>query len=359
MTDNVLVDPAPLSPQYLPAEFVDREDEQAVLTSNFSEVSNGFNSNLHLHGPRGTGKTHTALKILQNLPDKVTTAFIPSTIYDTEYKALQELGEQIFEETIQEGYHTSKLQRRIEERTQTGRTVVVLDEIDFLLMNDGDDLLYYLSRLKSQKFSVITISAHYQDLQKRVEERTYSSLQPQRIGFEPYSAEQIFQILLSRARKALKPRSLQRSALTYIASTTPNIQIGLTWLRQAAQKAESAITESVVREVKQDAYQSYVNYLLKDFTPHHHLIYETITQLSEDNELLQTGEIYTGYKDICKKTKQDPLSNRRISDYLKHLELLDLITADYHYGGSKGKTRDIRLNNQIPDKRDSEGKNQK
>jgi len=37
------------------------------------------------------------------------------------------------------------------------------------------------------------------------------------------------------------------------------------------------------------------------------------------------------------------LTNRRLSDFLTHLDLLGLIEAEYHRGGEAGKTREIQL----------------
>lgn len=37
---------------------------------------------------------------------------------------------------------------KIEDRTGAIHTVIVLDEIEFLLENNGDSLLYFLSRMK-------------------------------------------------------------------------------------------------------------------------------------------------------------------------------------------------------------------
>ena len=39
------------------------------------------------------------------------------------------------------------------------------------------------------------------------------------------------------------------------------------------------------------------------------------------------------------RVSPEEVSNRHISDFLKHLELLNLIEVEYHYGGNIGKTR--------------------
>jgi Cdc6-like AAA superfamily ATPase len=238
-----------------------------------------------------------------------------------------------------DGHHTAKLQREIKNRTTETKTVIVLDDVDFLLLNDGDSLLYKISRTNPENTGIILTSSNTADLSEELEERTLSSLQPLRIGFEPYTAEQNFEILHQRAQKALKPRTLHENALSYITSTTQNTGKALTWLKTAATQNQSKINEDTVKEVREQASRNYAEQQLRYFTKHHQVLYQAIKEL-EDREPINTGQIYNQYQDLSDK----PVSNRRISDFLKHIELLQLIKAEYHYGGKHGKTRDIQTN---------------
>lgn len=42
------------------------------------------------------------------------------------------------------------------------------------------------------------------------------------------------------------------------------------------------------------------------------------------------------------RVSPEEVSNRHISDFLKQLELLDLIEIEYHYGGNIGKIRNTQ-----------------
>lgn len=331
-------DRTPLEQDYLPEKTIDRDSETRELKESINQLQN-----THIHGPRGTGKTHLTKKTLRETD--VNTCYISCIRHDTQYKALRKIYAELTGEKIGTGHHTSELQRKIKEKTGHVKTVIVLDELDFLLLNDGDDLLYFLSRLETNgNLGLILITANHQDLEEQVEPRTYSTLQPKRIGFEPYTGKQAYEILAERASKSLKPRTVHRAALTYIASTTQNISYGLNWFKTAANNADNTVTEETVQQAEEKGHSLFVENQLNPLSQHHKLLYQAITELTDESgPAINTGTIYTRYQVIAEERGKKPLSNRRISDFLKQLEQLNLITATYHYGGQKGKTREITL----------------
>lgn len=338
MPEPPIKDPTPPQPNYLPKKLHDRKDEQESLQRLASK--NSPPQNLFLHGPRGTGKTHVTHLALQELDRKV---YVPCTQHNTQYKALKQILKSL-NQNVSDGHHTSDLQRKLVEQTKAINTAIVLDDVDFLLLNDGDDLLYFLTRMETHNnVDLLLISSNHSGLKSQIEERTYSSLQPRRISFEPYTAEDVYQVLVERAQKALVDQSLQRAALTYITSTTQNISVALHWLKHAAETTDSVITESHIQDIQQEAYEKYAGHLLSNFSEHHRLLYQAVQELDVEENQIRTGAIYTRYEDLCKTYNENTLSKRRLSDYLKHLELLNLIEAKYHYGGNKGKTRDVKL----------------
>ena len=338
---GVIDTPDPLTRSYRPATFINREAELETRSQAFAADTATHLQHLHVFGPRGKGKTHLLQHFLTTFPSTVTTCYVSGRPYDTQYKALERLLERLTGEQVGPGHHVADLQRRVRE-VVTLPTVIVLDEVDFLLLNDGDDLLYFLSRLDT--VAVITVSATHRSLASEVDARTYSSFQPQALTLNPYTQTETTQILADRARQALQAQSLDRTALTYIASTTSNIAIGLTWLRVAAEAADEVISRDLAATMHDTGYYEYVLELLDDFTPHHRRLYDTVDGLAQaEPGPFVTGTVYEAYVTRCADTSTTPLSERRISDFLTHLERLDLIEATYHYGGPKGKTREIRL----------------
>ena len=323
----------PLKNNYIPENVLDRETESEQLLKTSERMEN-----VHIHGPRGTGKTLVAKKQLEELDSN--TCYISCQEQDTQYKVLKHLINELTSKTVGSGHHTSELQRILKNRIDVIETTVVIDELDFLILNDGDDLLYFLSRMKAD-LGLVMVTANHRELRDQLEERTFSTLQPRRIGFEPFTGEEIYKVLAERAKNSMKPRSLRREALTYIASSTQNLSAGLTWLRVSAQQAENVVTEEHTRQMISEASQQYTAYQLRNFTQHHRLLYQAIDQLEADQQKVRTGDVHLKYRELCQTYNLQPLSDRRTSDYLKQLEQLNLITSEYHYGGRKGKTREI------------------
>ena len=61
------------------------------------------------------------------------------------------------------------------------------------------------------------------------------------------------------------------------------------------------------------------------------------------SNLIQTGDVYDTYSDLCTKTGLRPLTQRRISDIISELDMLGIINAKVISKGRFGRTRDISL----------------
>ncbi|MDY6770798.1 MAG: AAA family ATPase [Candidatus Nanohaloarchaea archaeon] len=331
-----------MQPDRIPESISNRDDEQKTVASACADPGR---HHLYLHGPRGTGKTLVARSRLRQTDDDITTCYLSCIRADTQYRVLTQLYQSLTGDDINNGYHTAQLQDRVRDLV-TGRDIVlVLDEIDFLLDHDGSDLLYFLSRLPTDaNVGLITISAHHPDPRRVIDQRTLSSMQPMHVRFDPYPAEQAYDILEARLTEAEMMDVVDRDALTFLATRTRNIQLGLHWLTQATASTTDRITVDVLQDVRPAAVQRYRDDLLSGVTNHHQLLFEAISQLVTENEdKVRSGTIYDRYIHLCESTGTDALSTRRISEYITDLELLDIIDVNQYAGGTYGRTRKIQL----------------
>lgn len=325
-------------PDDLPA-LIDRQTEYATVTKRLRQRTERC---LHVYGPKGSGKTLLVRHALHALPAETTVCFLSCLQLDTQYKVLTALCATLTDRDISTGYHTAQLYSVLTETVADQELVIVLDDIDFLLENDGNELLYTLSRLEQHRPYLVAISANHPDLTTELDTRTASSLQPATVDCPAYSEATAVRILRDRAPDWVD-RPVIDDALARLAATTTNIDLGSYWLRAATDVTDGPITENIIRLVRPDAIAHYRTAQLGAFSEQHQLLLDAIELLTADTEPVRSGAVYDWYRQRCRQAGTAPLSTRRISDFLTHLELLDLIRVEYHYGGDEGKTRSIWL----------------
>jgi cell division control protein 6 len=64
---------------------------------------------------------------------------------------------------------------------------------------------------------------------------------------------------------------------------------------------------------------------------------------NKDSERLFTGDIYHYYGDLCISSKNEMLTQRRVSDIIAEIDMLGLINARVISKGRHGRTREVRL----------------
>jgi cell division control protein 6 len=73
------------------------------------------------------------------------------------------------------------------------------------------------------------------------------------------------------------------------------------------------------------------------------LVLQSIMNLTDKIESIFTGDVFNEYEDICKKTKNEVLTQRRVSDIIAEFDMLGLINARVISKGRQGRTREIKL----------------
>ncbi len=136
----------------------------------------------------------------------------------TEYKVLRSILLDFNVPFPKTGLSTSDAYEKLK-KTIKKTVLVVLDEVDILVKNAGDDLLYNFSR--NDKITIVGISNDptFIDL---LDARTLSSLKRKEIVFKPYNAIQLQEILKQRALLAFNEGVLEDEVIPLCAAFAMN-----------------------------------------------------------------------------------------------------------------------------------------
>ena len=244
------------------------------------------------------------------------------------------------------------LKDRIEEEERV--VVIILDELDKLVTKNGDSVLYHLSKinseLKKSKVSLIGISNNLK-FTEFLDPRVKSRLGEEKMIFPPYNADQLKDILADRAEKAFEPEILGDDVISLCAALAAqehgDARRALDLLRVsteiAERKKEASVNTDHVYKAKNKIEQDCVREAVNTLPTHSKLVLYSIL-LMQDNgkDKLTTGEVYTGYKELSKRSGMDPLTQRRITDLISELDMLGLINARVKSFGRRGRTKEIQ-----------------
>jgi len=376
-SDGLFIDREAMRPAYMPEILPHREKEINILASVLvSALKDETPSNVFIYGKTGTGKTAVTKYIGKELLKKgaetgkhVNFIYINCEIVDTQYRLLQNIANHFIDEWSERipftGWPTdevfAKLKQMIEK--QGGVTVIILDEVDKL---KGDEALYNLSRvntdLNNAKVSIVGIS---NDLKftEFLDPRVKSSLGEENLIFPPYDAGELQDILNQRVGIALKKDIIDDEVVPLCSALAAqehgDARRALDLLRMSAELAERSralkITKKFVKLAQNKIEIDRIMEVVRTLPTQSKLILLAVILQEEHNKktgtagAITTGEVYSIYKELCKKTRTDMLTQRRVADLISELDMLGVITARVISKGRHGRTREIKVSSSVED----------
>lgn len=355
-----------LTIDYVPERLPFRDEESIALAHTLSTVFKGGRpSNLLLFGKPGTGKTAVVKLVMEKLMKnahergiEVTVPMINAKLANSAYKILYEIAEflginkeekKVHFTGLSMGEATDRILQFVQKKKL--RVILIIDEIDSLVDKSGDDLLYSFTRANERMgkggfISLVGISNSL-TFKDKLDPRVRSSLSEEEVVFNPYTVEQLRQILSERAKIAFNEGAMTDAAINLCAAMAGrehgDARKAIDLLRVAAELAERErvprVEEKHVRAA-QDKIEKDTNLeVIRNATTHTKLVLLAITRSKNGN----TGEVYEIYSSMCRGAGQEPLTQRRVTQIISELDQLGLVSTDIENRGRYGRSQKIRV----------------
>ncbi|MFB6159016.1 MAG: Cdc6/Cdc18 family protein, partial [Candidatus Nanohalobium sp.] len=277
-------------------------------------------------------------------------------VADTEYRLLAKLARQLGEDVPSTGLPTDEIYNRFFEalKEQKGVVIIALDEIDALVKKVGDEFLYNLTRINDDldetKVSILGISNDL-NFTEYMDSRVKSSLSEEEIIFPPYNAIELREILQDRTEKAFVDDALKDGVISKCSALAAqehgDARRALDLLRVAGELAERGESDQVVKDHVDNAQDKIerdrVVETVRSQPKHSKLVLYTILEMTEDEDKIATGDVYSEYKELCDEVDVSELTQRRVSGLISELDMLGVINAKVISKGRYGRTRQISV----------------
>ena len=369
MDNQLFKDKSVLQTNYTPETIPHRDEQIEQIAAIMAPILRGERtSNLFVYGKTGTGKTlsvqfvkNELLKRNNHEDRELVIEYINcklKKVSDTEYRILAELIKKLGGSVPATGLPTDQVYNKFIEIIDNKKKLVVLifDEIDHAVNKISDSFLYNLTRLntelKNGQISIVGISNNLTFLDD-LDPRVRSSLSEEEIVFPPYNAIQLRDILSERSKDAFKENVLVEGVIAkcaaFAAREHGDARRALDLLRIAGEIAERSNSKTITlrdidsanEKIEKDKILDIVRTEPKQFQ----YVLLSIMKLVERHKLNEifTGDVYNTYQDLCEQSKNDVLTQRRVSDVLSEFDMMGLINSSVISKGRQGRTRKIRL----------------
>lgn len=340
-----------------PEGLVHRTEQKNELIMELSPIlMNSAVSGIFVYGNPGTGKTSLVLELLDELEKEakknsidLKKAYVNCSENRTETTILIELLSQLdpSKEYPKIGWTRSKAISEFTKLLNQEKTnvIIVLDEVDYVLKEAGDDILYRLSRINDtvkSKVNTIIISNDVR-VTDYIKPRTQSAFGRVKIIFSPYNAEELEDILKSRVKYAFKPNSVGDVVIKKISELEAQkggdarraLELLDSCAKIAIAKGRSKVTLDLVDEADSNLEHNTVMNAIASLTKHQKILF--LTMLKNQKKVMIGGDVYSDYVQMCEKYNVQPLTERMIRSFIVNLTELGLIDSEIGWLSSLNK----------------------
>jgi cell division control protein 6 len=357
---NIIKNEEVFNPNYVPEHFLHRKKELTLLADHFRSIliekKHYVGKQVLVQGSVGLGKTAIVKYFGMKLAEYCNSnkdRNIPNVLYFhincRRLRSWNMILNSILRRLIPafpiRGFSTDELlaflSNILEERNQY--LLLCLDEIDSLISKSkNQDVLYSLIRqhegsigFQSFQISLILISRNGFFL-KNLDRTVYSSLSNNVITFQPYTIQQLVDILMFRAERgfhenAYTPEIIERIATIANEKADTRFAIELLW-KSAKIAEESDANQISIDHIRQ--MQSKISLIesaiITELPPQHKYIIYALCSLLNDTQqkAITSKELREKYEEICLNKQVTPRKNTQFWNYLQQLINLKLIKQE-------------------------------
>ncbi|MDV3243802.1 MAG: AAA family ATPase [Nitrososphaerales archaeon] len=364
---SVFKDESVLFPEYLPHQTPHRDSQLKALEIYFQSVvqnASKASQNVMLSGAVGSGKTMLAKKLGESLQKKAAlygnlvkmlhvNCRIDRTLQAVLVRALNSLGQNY----PSRGYSFEELLHALVEGLKSNHVhlIIAFDEVDSLISADPSSL-YTITRLRetaqgNQVFSSLLISKTL-DYLKMVDLSTLSSVQWNQVSLEPYSAKQLFDIIVSRSEEAFSAGALGDSCMQLaasIASVYGDARYALDLVYRGGKLADMSeaprILPEHIRAAKASLPPQFRKEELSYLTKHQRLILMAVSNLLRkgDSTFVSIGEVEKSYGALCEGMGMTANHHTQVWNDVNELSRKGIIETQLSGKGMRGRTTLIGL----------------
>ena len=363
VSSSLVKDHRVLDFNYVPEQLVHREGQMKMMSALFSPVLDGpVSQTAFLLGPVGTGKTCLGHRFCQDFvaAGKGTKAIEFKIVNCRDKRKNITVMYEVcktFQPLIGKGYSVSDLLEVLRKDIEKRKIhfVLVLDEVDALILGDGPDLIYSLTRFdegrpgQAGSLSLILIST--KNVLNNLDMATMSTFKSSHIiNFGAYSESELMDIVKQRVLLGLHPGVMPLRVMEEIARMASEqgdarraielIQFSAAF---AGQESRSKIAMEDLRKAKASIAKVDVEPYILNLDRHKKLALLGIARSLKKRASITMGEAQVNYEVACEEVGEKPRSHTQFWKYIQDLSACGVIDSVQSGRGIQGSTTLISM----------------
>ncbi|MEM3531958.1 MAG: ORC1-type DNA replication protein [Candidatus Methanomethyliaceae archaeon] len=367
---TVFKEESALFPDHVPTNLVHREPQLKSLGRIFRvifESPGSVSQKVTLVGDVGVGKTAVAKRFgstVESLAKErgLNLRYIHVNCYKdrTLFLVVRKVAHQLIPGLPDRGFSAQELFGTVWQTLEGENSylLLALDEIDFLVANEKDAPLYFLTRVadeyigRPQRLSLILITRNL-DFISDLDRSVQSTLLHNIIRFDRYTSEELYDIIKMRSQESIKEGAVSDEVLSMIAEIAgprgdARYALELLWRsgKYADAEGSSKILPEHVRRAQSDVLQFPIH-IIMDLPLHERLFLLSVARALRKSKsaYVTMGEVESVYRVVCETRSIEPRKHTQFWEYLQNLKNLGILQTKISGSGFKGKTTLIGLMN--------------